>query len=146
MADSREQMDRLLKDMQQEAYARGYAAAIAAVTAAAAAAAPKAPESPAIESPPSNGAGAVTATLTRGRGRPSTAIASVREAIFEKPGMKGVELVRYLEQRGTPVGERTVRSCLRRLKGQDARQRRHRWYPIDGVESRIGEVPETPPH
>jgi hypothetical protein len=145
MADSREQMDRLLKQIEQEAYSRGYADAIAAVTAAATAAAPRLAESPApITSP----ADQDSHDEPRGRGRPATAVAAVRDAIFEKPGMKGADLVRYLDQRGTPVLERTVRSCLRRLKNDQVRQREGRWYPKrkPDAENGSGEALVTPPH
>lgn len=145
MADSREQMDRLLKQIEQEAYSRGYSDAIAAVTTAATAAAPKLAESPVPVVPtPREDEG----DEPRGRGRPATAVASVREAIFEKPGMKGADLVRYLDQRGTPVLERTVRSCLRRLKNDQVRQREGRWYPKrkPEAENGVGEALVTPPH
>lgn len=147
MTDSRSEMDRLLKQIEQEAYARGYADAIAAITAAAASVAPKASESVPVVSF-ENVAPNPSIQAQRGRGRPSTAISIVRDAIFEKPGMKGADLVRYLEQRGTPVLERTVRSCLRRLKNQEVRQREGRWYPKrkPEAENGIGEVVSTPPH
>ncbi len=135
MSNSREQIDRLLKQIEQEAYARGWAAAIAALQA-------KAPGLPNAESPqfksehPSNG----SEPVQRGRGRPATSIGRVRTAIFEKPGMRGVEIVTYLKEKGTPVHERTLRSCLRRLKGRDADMRRKRWYPRLPTEHSV-EVP-----
>lgn len=54
----------------------------------------------------------------------------VLDAITKQPGLRGVELHRWLEARGTPVEERTVRTNLRRLR-QDrlVMQRDKRWYP-----------------
>ena len=161
MTDSRAEMDRLLKQIEQEAYSRGYSDAIAAVTAAATAAAPRMGDSAQPRVSASNGNSDAKPDVDeapRGRGRPATAVASVRDAIFEKPGMKGADLVRHLEQRGTPVLERTVRSCLRRLKNVEVRQREGRWYPKRKPETENGalfrplaengngEVLITPPH
>jgi hypothetical protein len=145
MIDSRAEMDRLLKQIEQEAYSRGYSDAIAAVTAAATAAAPKLTESP--SSPPAEQE-AEKEDESRGPGRPATAVMSVRNAIWTKPGMKGADLVRYLDLQGTPVLERTVRSCLRRLKNVEVRQRDGRWYPKrkPEAENGNGEALAAPPH
>ena len=130
MTNAHEQFQRLLAQIEREAYARGWNAAIAALQ-------EKAPE-PVTADEYIDGKlvtiGASTMTtgsriIERGPGRPSSAIALVRDAIAEKPGMKGVEIVQYLKQKGTPILERTIRSCLRRLKGKDADKRRMRWYP-----------------
>lgn len=147
MTDSRAEMDRLLKQIEQEAYARGYSDAIAAVTAAATAAAPKMGDSAPAEAAPPKSAES-DGDAPRGRGRPATAVMSVRDAIWTKPGMKGADLVRYLDQQGTPVLERTVRSCLRRLKNVEVRQRDGRWYPKrkPEAENGSGEALVTPPH
>jgi hypothetical protein len=63
------------------------------------------------------------------RGRPAHAVDLIRQMIRERPGLKAVEIVAKLQERDTPVGDRTVRSALRRLKGQEVWQRSHRWYP-----------------
>ena len=54
----------------------------------------------------------------------------VLDAVTNNPGQKGVEIVKWLENRGTPVQERTVRTCLRRLKlDRIIWQVDRRWYP-----------------
>jgi hypothetical protein len=149
MSESRrEQVERLFKEIEQEAYARGYSDAIQAVTAAATAAATKQSAPKDIESPlATEGGDQINGAKTRGR--PAKAITLVRAAIFAHPGMKGVELVRELEKQGTPVIERTVRSCLRRLGSEKVIwQREMRWYPKKKteVEHGLGEGLATPPH
>ncbi|MGH8598916.1 MAG: hypothetical protein ACREXT_19895, partial [Gammaproteobacteria bacterium] len=114
-----EQIAKLIDDAEREAYARGYADAIAYIAKTAAAA-----------SKPAETAKPVAAIAAR-RGRPaSKAIAIVRDLIRVKPGLKGVDIFRALQKQGTPVLERTMRSCLRRLSMAGAIiQRDGRWYP-----------------
>lgn len=149
------EIERILAEAEQEGYARGFADAIAAMTAAATEAAKTSvvaptpaltPESaPVAESAaaaPANGNG-------RGSGRPAKFISLVHEAIVTTPGIRGSEIVRYLEEQGTPVMDRTVRSCLRRLKGKEVWQRSKRWYPKNKADSDglSGEAASAPlPH
>ncbi len=147
----REEIERIIVDAEHEAYARGYADAIAAATAAAAAAAPKLtearPESAAVVSEPNTNS-------DRRRGRPAKAITLVSALIFAKPGMKGIQVARELELRGTPVNERTVRSCLRRLRETRIIWKRNGcWYPKPKESTQATltvntneEVLGTPPH
>jgi len=132
-----DQIASLIEEAEREAYARGWRDAIAALQA-------KAPEVP-TESIESNGKVMPEHT----RGRPATkAIALVREIIIAKPGLKGVEVFRTLQAQGTPILERTMRSCLRRLRDSKVIwQRKGKWYPRPKTdfESANGEA-TTPPH
>lgn len=72
------------------------------------------------------------ATANQGRGRPATsAINVVKDAVFAKPGMKGIEVVEAAQKIDSKIPDRTVRSCLRRLKydTHEIWQRDKRWYP-----------------
>jgi hypothetical protein len=130
--DRREQINRLLAEAERESYARGWRDAIAALQA-------KAPELSSDsgvtpERKETNGASAPE----KPRGRPAKAISVVRELISAQPGLRGVDIANQLEGQ---VIERTVRSCLHRLRGHhEIWQRKGRWYPRDR------EAPETPPH
>lgn len=139
MTNSREQFDRLLTDIEREAYARGWADAIAALQA-------KAAELPTVEPTNVNRVVAVADASSA----PTKAITIVRSIIFAKPGLKGAEIVRVASSQGTPILERTVRSCLHRLKGKDIWQRESRWYPKRST-PRLpfeinGEASNLPPH
>ena len=74
----------------------------------------------------------------------SGTMALVLEAITSQPGLKGVEVCRWLEGRGTPVPERTVRTNLRRLR-QDRLvwQREKRWYPKNAKTTDEGEAADS---
>lgn len=143
MTDRREQIDRLLADAEREAYARGWRDAIAHLQA-------RAAEIPNGESAADIAqAESTVAETDRRRGRPAKAITIVRDIIFAEGGLKGVEIVRAAERNGTPVLERTVRSCLRRLKEHRLIwQRDGRWYPRrrDKPETGNGEALIAPPH
>lgn len=149
MAGQREQIGQLLDDMEREAresYARGWRDAIAAL------------QAKALEMAPS--ASVVDANIgttvgltppVRSRGRPEKAITLVQTEIFGEPGLRGVDIVKSLESKGTPVVDRTVRSALRRLKGSKVVwQRNGKWYPkpkerVD-AENETGEAVGSPPH
>jgi hypothetical protein len=131
-----DEIERLLADAEREGYSRGYADAIAAVTAAATAAANQGGQKPLAQVTPepasASDSGAEAANGNgKTRGRPAKAIGLVRDAIYAAPGMKGVEIIKWLEEKKTPVLDRTVRSCLRRLNGKEVWQRKTRWYPKD---------------
>jgi hypothetical protein len=147
MSDRREKIDRLLAEVDRESYARGWRDAIAALQ-------EKAPELAPIDpiaDKRGNGAEIDSVACQRQRGRPEKAISLVKNEIFGEPGLRGVDIVRSLEKKGTPVGDRTVRSALRRLKGaKTVWQRNGKWYPKSkerpDAENEIGEVLGTPPH
>ena len=140
VSDRREQINRLLSDVERESYARGWRDAIAALQA-------KAPELPlpdsavTFETAKANG----SAEPEKARGRPPKAIGIVREIIFAQPGLRGVDIANQLEGK---VIERTVRSCLHRLRGHhEIWQRKGRWYPKDNSsDSARKEAPEPSPH
>jgi hypothetical protein len=134
----RDQIAKLVEEAEREAYARGWREAIATLQS-------KAPESPSSSRYKPNGA----ANPDRKRGRPSKAVDLVREAIAAQPGLKGIDIARALEANNTPVLERTVRSCLRRLReSRVICQRKGKWYPkaTDAIAANDkGEALETPP-
>lgn len=147
MPDRREQIIRLIAEAEGEAYARGYNDAIAAMNAAVAAAGPRPQTIPAESSAPISSG---ETPVTRPRGRPAKIINLVHNMIIAKPGLTGAEIVRALQSQGTPVLDRTMRSCVRRLKNSgEIRQRAKRWYPKSkdkiGIEN-IGETPVASPH
>lgn len=123
-----------LTEMEQEAYARGWNDAIQGIKLAAETIRPTLTNgkiSYDVAAPTFiNGGGSDRSeTAPRPRGRPATAIAAILELIKQQPGLRGSEIVAKLAEAGNPVGDRTVRSALRRLKGQDVWQRSYRWYP-----------------
>lgn len=147
MPDRREMIDSVLAEVERESYARGWRDAIAALQ-------EKAPEMAPIDpiaGKRGNGADIDSVTRPRQRGRPEKAISLVKNEIFGEPGLRGVDIIRSLEKKGTPVVDRTVRSALRRLKGSKTVWKRNgKWYPKSkersDAENEIGEVPGTPPH
>jgi AT hook motif len=146
MPDRREKIDSLLAEVERESYARGWHDAIAALQA-------KAPEIPPVEfapEAPKNETRIDSVAPPRQRGRPAKAINLVRDAIFADPGLRGVDITRALTKNGTPVIDRTVRSCLRRLRdNRTVWQRKNRWYPRpkerQDVDNETGGASRTPP-
>jgi ribosomal protein L31E len=138
LSDRREQIDRLLAAVERESYARGWRDAIAALQA-------KAPELPPRDSDTGMGRNATNDSAEKHRGRPPKAISMVRELILDHPGLRGVDIANQLDGK---VIERTVRSCLHRLRGHhEIWQRKGRWYPKDGnAENARREAIDTPPH
>jgi len=109
-----------IRRLEQEAYDRGYNDALTAILSAAGrvAEAKPAATSPTPPSPP------------RKRGRRPKAPGIVLGVLETKPGMTGVEVVAAVEATGNTISERTVRTALRRLKGEKRIiQRRKRWFP-----------------
>jgi hypothetical protein len=134
----------LIEAAEREAYARGYRDAMAASAAALAALKPPLESSPPIS-------GNEPSETPRRRGRPAKSIALVQEMIGARPGLTGAEIVRALAEQKTPILERTMRSCLRRLKvAGEIWQRNKKWYPksrpkVEAANAH-GEVSGTPPH
>ena len=145
MSDRREKIDSLLAEVDRESYARGWRDAIAELQA-------KAPNlAPINPLADKRGNGVHVDSKPRQRGRPEKAISLVQNEIVGEPGLRGVDIVRSLEKKGTPVGDRTVRSALRRLKGAKiAWQRSGKWYSKSkdrpDAENEIGEATRAPPH
>jgi transposase len=73
---------------------------------------------------------AATAPAKR-RPRKGSDAMKVLEQIIKKPGLTGAGIVSALENAGTPVHERTVRTALHRLRGKFIEQREEAWYPIE---------------
>lgn len=122
MSELEEQIAKLISDAERKAYARGLQKAVEILTAmlgeSSGSAASGKPQSP-------NGQQAEPPADRADRGK----MALVRDVISGNPGLRGVDIVRWLENRGTPVAERTVRTCLRRLREDRAIwQRSKRWY------------------
>lgn len=140
MTDLQAEFMRLFEEFKREAYEKGWHDAVAALT-------EKAAE---MKAPPPKPHVLPTPKHVKVQGRPGKAQALVHDAIKEKPGMNGVEIVRHLTERGTPVVERTVRTCLRRLRlAHHVKRRDGRWYPINqeqqNAQNASGEVLQTPP-
>lgn len=153
-----QRFEALLAEAEKEAYARGWREAIEAMTRAATTLT-AAPGQTSVNS----GRGAEKPTITPAqpkspRGRRPTAVAAILETINEHPGLRGHEIISYLEAKGIQSNDRTVRSALRRLKGTHIWQRSQKWYPKHGrdsggnsqvdseAEKEFGEVSGSPPH
>lgn len=141
MADPRDEIARIIESAERAAYERGWRDATDAITGAAEQAkrpsgAVVAPEKP---SPPT----------PRRTGRPSSpAIRIVEDCITATPGMKGVDVVKAAQSIDGTIKERTVRTCLRRLRLQKKIWKRNGlWYPkakdkllFDNVDAEVAEA------
>ena len=138
MSSDQDRLTKLLADAKRKAYERGWKDATAAITKAAATTQPNIP-----------GIVPADAPVDLPRGRPAWAMKLVREAVQTAPGLRGVELVKAINDRGNDVAERTVRTCLRRLrKSREIWQRNGRWYPKskEEPEKARGETVTSSPH
>jgi hypothetical protein len=123
MTDPRDEINRIIESATREAYARGWRDAVAAIAESAAQLKGAAPEN-------MGGNSERGKPLPRRTGRPSTAIKVVEECIAATPGMKGVDVVKAAQSVDSAIKERTVRSCLRRLRLTKAIWKRNGlWYP-----------------
>jgi hypothetical protein len=87
----------------------------------------------------------------RRTGRPSSnAIEVVEDCISASPGKKGVDVVKAAQLVDPAIPERTVRTCLRRLKlSKKIWQRNGLWYPKPPrvrLENENEEAISSPPH
>lgn len=67
--------------------------------------------------------------------RPGTDIERVFQVIQKHPGNKGFQIQALLAQSGTVVHERTMRTCLNRLKAKGYIEQRgdeKAWFPTEG--------------
>jgi hypothetical protein len=115
MSDPREEINRLIEIAERNAYQAGWRAAIDAMAKSAemlrtgAGTAPV--TAPALEPP------AGPTQQPRRSGRPPSPTAQVvEECIKAQPGMTGVEVVKAAQSVDAKIKERTVRTCLRRLR------------------------------
>src|SRR5438128_154393 len=114
MTDPRDEISRIIESAEREAYARGWRDAVAAIAESAAQLKDHqaAPENPHMVANANTGK-----PRPRRTGRPSsTAIKVVEECIAATPGMRGVDVVKAAQSVDGAIPERTVRSCLRRLR------------------------------
>lgn len=140
MTDHKAEFMRLLDEFKREEYERGWRDAVSALTQKASEMMAPAVQPRVLPMP----------KHVKVPGRPGKALALVNDAIKEKPGLNGVEIVRLLAEKGTPVVERTVRTCLRRLRlAHQVKRRDGRWYPVNQeqqtAQNASGEALGTPP-
>ncbi len=146
MTDPRDEIDRIIQEAERKAFERGWQAACAAIGDLAKHLPLSAYhiEAESSSTPPEE-------RLAR-RGRPSgRAIDIVADCIAAHPGMKGVEIVKAAQEVDPTIKERTVRTCLRRLRLNKIIWRRSGlWYPkpTEKTEAKngIGEAVGSPPH
>jgi hypothetical protein len=142
MNNPRDEIDRIIESAERNAYARGWQDAVAAITDAAEQAKGHMviPELPAFLSQDK--------VPTRRNGRPpSTAIKIIEQCIATTPGMKGVEVVKAAQAIDGAIKERTVRTCLRRLRLNGIIGKKNGlWYPRPKIEAINGKVAASAPH
>ena len=80
------------------------------------------------------------------RVRPAKAKSAVLAVVNEHPaGLSGTEVVHALKAKGEDIPERTIRTSLRRLmKANQIRKRDKRWFPMN-AQNTSGEALGTPP-
>jgi hypothetical protein len=147
MSDPRDQIDQAIQEAERRAFERGWRAACAAASAL---------PTPSYHNEASDAPAPTSNTQPPRRGRPSgKAIDIVADCIASAPGMKGVEVVKAAQDIDAGIKERTVRTCLRRLKlTKVIWQRSGLWYPKATkqetekrvFESEVGEAVGSPPH
>lgn len=139
MSDTRDEIDRIIQEAEQKAFERGWRAACELIGEGLKHL-PIPSELPAeeIQEPLDQSSPPEAAR----RGRPSSrAIDIVADCIASQPGMKGVEVVKAAQEINPGIKERTVRTCLRRLRLSKAIWRRNGlWYPKSKHDARAEEI------
>jgi len=116
MADTREEINRLIEVAQRDAYDKGWRDAIAAIT-------ESADRLRTVRT--ANGE-----PRRRGGRPPSAAMMVVEQCIKANPGLTGVDVVAAAQAVDAKIKERTVRTCLRRLRiAKKIWKRADLWYP-----------------
>jgi hypothetical protein len=146
MTDARDEISRIIEQAEQAAYKRGWDDAFAEIA--------KVAQSKAHDGASSQGVkpGVIAKIIARRTGRPSSnAMTIVEDAIASAPGMKGVDVVKAAQAVEPGLKERTIRTCLRRLRiNKTIWKRSDRWYPKSRekseAENGIGEAVGSPPH
>ncbi len=142
MADPRDEITKIIKKAESTAYERGWREALDFIVQHA-------------HEFRRRGGLAITeeaaASITpRQRGRPrGKVIDIVSDCIASTPGMKGVDVVHAAQAVDATIRERTVRTCLRRLRENKIIWKRNGlWYPKpkQGTESTNVEVVSSSPH
>jgi hypothetical protein len=146
MTDPRDEIARIIADAEQAAYRRGWNDAVAAMATAA-----EQLRDPNIV-PESAPASHDMAPMAARPGRPaSNAMKIVTDVIAAQPGMAGVDVVKAAQLVDGTIKERTVRTCLRRLRlSKVIWKRTGLWYPKAkeklAAENGNGEAVGSPPH
>lgn len=123
----RSELDRIIAEIEQRSYRRGWDDAIRHIVNAAKVTLP-------------DGEAPRAASRRRREGSGQQVLVDI---IRERPGLGGVELVAASEQRGTPIKERTLRTALIRLKrGGEIINRNGKWY-VPGAEPKEEAVGPT---
>ena len=149
MADPRDEITRIIENAERHAYARGWRDAVVAITEAAEQVKGRVA---AAEVPAFLPVQHTVKTPSRRTGRPSSkAIKIVAECITATPGMRGIEVVKAAQSVDGTIKERTVRTCLRRLRLNNAIHKRDGlWYPKPkqrtDLENANGEAVRSLPH
>jgi hypothetical protein len=143
----KDEIARLIASAEQAAYARGWNEACDAMVKAADDAKHFFPVPKVDQATPAN----PDIVIPRRTGRPSSnAIEVVEDCINASPGKKGVDVVRAAQLVDSLIPERTVRTCLRRLKlSKKIWQRNGLWYPKPPrarPENENEEAISSPPH
>lgn len=125
MTDPRDEITKIIEATERAAFKRGWDACRTAFINATAQVKEPSPV------PPDGTATMLSDKSPRRTGRPaSAAIQVVEDAIAATPGMKGVDVVRAAQSVDCTVKERTVRTCLRRLRIKKVIWKRNGlWYP-----------------
>lgn len=135
MADAKDQIAQIIQAAEEAAYKRGWDDACDAMKHAADEVKASHFYPPTAEE--MSVGGDVNIAPPPGRtGRPaSAAIVVVEDCINASPGKKGVEVVKAVQLVDPSIPERTVRTCLRRLRvNKKIWQRDGLWYPKKAVE------------
>lgn len=145
MSDPRDEIARIIAEAEKAAYLRGWNEAVAAMSAAA-----EHFRTPDIVAGVADARPAPERNSSRGRPS-SNAMRVVEDTITAMPGMAGVEVVRAAQRIDPSLKERTVRTCLRRLRlSKVIWQRSGLWYPKAKektvAENVNGEAVGSPPH
>jgi hypothetical protein len=144
VTDPRDEIERIIEQAEAAAFQRGWDAAVASITESAKRLRPN------MRAPEMAPATIVARPLAPQRGRPqSKAIQVVEDCIAATPGMRGVDVVQAAQSVDAAIKERTVRTCLRRLRmSKVIWQRNGLWYPKtkEKPENVSGEAVGSPPH
>jgi hypothetical protein len=146
MSDPRDEISKIIESAESAAYARGWKDGVEAVTAAALRMRAPLRSDDSSVTPVKPGVEIVITPRPSGR-PPSKAIQVVEDCIAAAPGMKGVQVVKAAQLVDSSINERTVRTCLRRLRlHKTIWQRNNLWYPKKRSEQSNGEANSSPPH
>lgn len=147
MTDPRDEISKIIESAESAAYLRGWQDAVDAVAELVLGVKSRDPESVSLAVQKNPDIASAIVPRTSGR-PPSKAIQIVEDCILASPGMKGVQVVKAAQLIDSSIKERTVRTCLRRLRmSKVIWQRNSLWYPKSKrTEHENGEATSSPPH